>query len=64
MKGEEIIFEIDKTGATKISVNGVKGKSCDALTRDIEDALGTVTEKKHTRDYTAPATSANRATQR
>jgi len=48
---EEIIIEIEDGGAVKITVNGCTGPSCKLLTAKIEQALGTVTEDKKTRDY-------------
>ncbi len=49
MKEERIIIEIDEEGNPTIDVNGVKGKKCLELTKQLEEALGTVskrTEKK------------------
>jgi len=37
---EEIIITIEKNGATKLEVKGVKGQSCKALTKDFEQRLG------------------------
>ncbi len=36
----KITVEIDAAGATTIAVSGAVGKSCVALTRDLEEALG------------------------
>lgn len=47
-----ITFEIDPTGHVKIHVEGVKGRSCVDLTKDIEAALGGAVTKKQTADYT------------
>lgn len=60
---EEIIVEIDK-GAAKISVKGVEGKGCTALTADIENALGEVKDRATTAEYRqAPQTGAMKARQ-
>lgn len=40
---EEITITISPEGETEVSVKGVKGKGCQALTKALEDALGTVT---------------------
>ena len=48
---EEITVEISPSGDVKISVKGVKGKSCKELTKKLEEALGDVKESKTTREY-------------
>ena len=48
---EEITVEISPSGDVKISVKGVKGKSCKELTKNLEEALGDVKESKTTREY-------------
>ena len=61
---ETVIVEIHK-GKTKISVNGAKGKACEAITRDLENALGSVSKREHTSEYKqATASAKNRAVQR
>lgn len=55
-----ITIEIEN-GATKISVAGVKGKGCHALTKDIEDALGEVSSRANTPDYHKAATASESA---
>lgn len=47
-----ITFEIAPDGAVKIHVEGVKGRSCVDLTKDIEAALGGEVTRKQTADYT------------
>lgn len=43
MSNEEmVIVEIDEEGNPKISVKGVKGKGCKALTESLEKRLGVV----------------------
>lgn len=44
-KQPEVVIDIDRTGGVKIEVNGAQGAGCEALTRDLERALGTV--EKH-----------------
>lgn len=59
---EEIIVEVSKMGEVKVSVNGVKGKSCKDLTKNLEAAFGVVTEEKRTSEYAEPeARAVNRS---
>jgi hypothetical protein len=44
---EEITVEISPSGDVKISVKGVKGKSCKALTKGLEAEFGDV-QNTHT----------------
>ena len=45
MKNEPTVeVEVDPQGNVTIEVSGVVGNSCHALTRDVENALGKVTE--------------------
>lgn len=45
MAKAEIIIDIAPDGGTTVEVNGVKGKKCLDLTREFEQALGTVTKR-------------------
>ena len=47
-KGHTIKITIDPQGKTKIEVDGIKGSSCEEITKGIENALGTVTSRKQT----------------
>jgi hypothetical protein len=40
METQEIEVTIDRDGNVKLHVRGVKGEACQALTKDLEDALG------------------------
>ena len=46
-----IIVKIAKDGSTKIKAEGTRGKGCQALTSDIEKALGSVKEDVKTSEY-------------
>ncbi len=52
---EEITITIATNGDTKVSVKGVKGRSCKDLTREFEQALGsTVTDVDTKEAYEQP----------
>lgn len=42
---------IDKTGNTTFEVKGVKGASCEEITKTFEEAMGKVTSRKETSEY-------------
>jgi len=44
----EMIMDVSPKGDLSIEVKGVKGKRCLDLTKDIEDALGTVEKRVET----------------
>jgi len=48
---EQIIVTISPSGEVQVSVNGVKGKRCKDLTKNLESALGNVKETHTTREY-------------
>ena len=46
-----IKFSIAQDGTVTETVEGVKGPSCESLTKEIEDKLGNVESRIHTGDY-------------
>jgi hypothetical protein len=50
---QQIIVTVKADGATEVSVQGVKGQSCEALTKALEASLGTAEANKRTGDYYA-----------
>ncbi len=48
---QEIEFTINPDGSVGIAVKGAKGKKCTEITREIEEALGIVTNRTYTSDY-------------
>ena len=48
---EEITVEINPQGEVKVSVKGVKGKSCTMLTKELEAALGDIEHTQVTREF-------------
>lgn len=51
MEMQELEITIDKEGRVQVAVRGVKGEGCLALTKSIEDAVGTVEEREYTAEY-------------
>ena len=47
----ELNISIGPDGGIQIEVKGVQGKSCLDLTKDLEEALGVVTDREHTSEY-------------
>ena len=48
---QEIEFTINPDGSVGIAVKGAKGKKCTEITKEIEEALGIVTNRTYTGDY-------------
>ena len=48
---KQIEFTIDEEGNVSILVKGVAGAECEKLTREIEEALGIVTERSRTSEF-------------
>ena len=46
-----ILIDIDPAGEVKITVQGHAGPGCHALTRDLEQRLGTTVQDERTREY-------------
>jgi hypothetical protein len=51
MEMQELEITIDKDGRVQVRVAGVHGEGCLTLTKNIEDAVGTVDERKFTAEY-------------
>jgi hypothetical protein len=52
----QITVTVQTDGATEVSVQGVKGQGCDALTKALEASLGSTESKKRTGEYYAKQT--------
>jgi hypothetical protein len=48
---EEIIVEVSPQGEVKVSVKGVKGKSCKDMTKALEAAFGDVQSSVKTSEF-------------
>lgn len=48
---EEVEVTIDREGNVTFDVRGVKGKSCENLTRKLEEGFGKVTRRRHKASY-------------
>lgn len=64
MSQPEIIVDVDSHGETIVSVKGVAGKGCKALTEALESDLGVVASTETTREYSQAAESRQQAKQR
>jgi hypothetical protein len=51
MRREAIRVTIRPDGRAAVAVEGVGGPSCEALTEDLEWALGVIREKRRTSEY-------------
>lgn len=51
MAKEQIEITVAADGQVQLHVKGVKGKSCVDLTREIEQKLGQVVERRETAEY-------------
>jgi len=51
MPMEELEITIDPEGNVSVRVKGVKGERCEDVTRDLEEAIGDLEERKHTDEY-------------
>lgn len=50
MREERIVVTIGQDGKVEIDVTGVKGEACLDLTKELEEALGKVTERKEKKE--------------
>lgn len=48
---DELTITINEQGETTVAVKGVKGSSCQDVSKDIERALGKVTNDHKTSEY-------------
>lgn len=53
----EILFTIDDSGNITITVEGVKGKDCTEITKELEEAFGIVVDQQFTSEYYQQAES-------
>lgn len=60
-KRREIQFSIDDEGNVSIEVKGVAGGDCERITREIEEALGIVTNRERTSEFYIQAETTEKA---
>jgi hypothetical protein len=48
---KSIVATIDEDGEVTLEVKGATGSECEAMTEDIEKALGKTTDRKRKREY-------------
>jgi hypothetical protein len=51
MEMQELEITIDKEGKVQVAVRGVKGEGCLEITKNIENAVGTVEERGYTAEF-------------
>ena len=51
MEMQELEITIDKDGKVQVAVRGVHGEGCISLTKNIEEAVGTVEKREYTAEY-------------
>lgn len=56
-----VTLTVDKNGNPTIEVRGIKGPACLALTKELEEALGSVSSRRHTPEYTQLSGSTSQA---
>jgi len=61
MSQQQIIVDVSPKGEVKVSVKGVAGKGCKALTEDLERALGETTSSAPTPEMHQAVGQANTA---
>ncbi len=48
---EQIEIQVDRDGNVTVHVEGVKGDECIRITKELEEALGAVTERSFSAEY-------------
>jgi len=51
MTMQELEITIDKNGRVQVAVRGILGEGCLALTKNLENAIGTVEERNCTAEF-------------
>lgn len=51
MEMQELEITIDRNGRVQVAARGVRGEGCLGLTKNIENAVGTVEEREYTAEY-------------
>jgi hypothetical protein len=51
MTMQELEITIDKNGRVQVAVRGTQGGGCLALTKNLENAIGTVEERNYTAEF-------------
>lgn len=62
MQNQKIVILVNEDGSYEIEVFGAKGTECEALTKDLMKALGTVTETRQKPEYFIKPTTATIST--
>jgi len=51
MEMQELEITIDGEGRVQVQATGIRGEGCLAVTKNLEAAVGTVTERSYTSSY-------------
>ncbi len=51
MEMQELEITIDREGRVQVAVRGVAGEGCLGVTKNIENAVGTVEKREYTGEY-------------
>lgn len=51
MEMQELEITIDREGRVQVAVRGVKGEGCTGITKNIENAVGKIEERRYTAEY-------------
>jgi len=51
MEMQELEITIDREGRVQVAVRGVKGEGCTGITKNIENAVGTVEDRHYIAEY-------------
>lgn len=51
MEMQELEITIDKEGRVQVAIRGIHGEDCIGLSKNIENAVGTVEDRTYTPEY-------------
>jgi hypothetical protein len=51
MEMQELEITIDRNGRVQVAARGIRGEGCLGMTKNIENAVGTVEKREYTAEY-------------